>query len=48
MNNLTDGLSEHSFENYYAEMDIGSHHVIGDKKAFEDKKCMVTPITFED
>jgi hypothetical protein len=34
MNNLTDGTSENSFENYYTEMDISSHQG-GDKKTFE-------------
>lgn len=46
MNNLTDGASEHSFENYYAEVDI-SNSVQVDKKTFEEKKCLAVPLTFE-
>lgn len=46
MNNLTDGTSENCFESYMGELDIGNTQG-ADKKAFEEKKCQASPITFE-
>lgn len=46
MNNLTDGTSQHSFESYYSEVDIGNSVQV-DKKNFEEKKCLAVPIVFE-
>lgn len=47
MNNLTDGSSESSFLSYYSEVDIGSGLMGGEKKTFEEKKCLAVPISFE-
>ena len=35
MNNLVEGPAEHSFENYYSELDITNAYQGGDKKIFE-------------
>lgn len=47
MNNLTEAPSEHSFENYYSELDISNAYQGGDKKIFEERKCLAVPIVFE-
>jgi hypothetical protein len=44
MNNLTEPPADHSFENYYAELDIANAYQAGDKKNFEERRCQAVPL----
>ena len=47
MNNLSDGTSENSFENYYSEIDISAGLIPQDKKTFPEKKCVAIPFSIQ-
>ena len=47
MNNLTDGAFHHEFQNYYAELDISSNAMVGEKKNFQEKKCTAFPFKIQ-